>query len=242
MYQVVNFPYSIDLVPHLPHSCLFHWCIAKLSLLLLSLQSFDVIDELVCFSYELIHSLRLTIPVWIVDKLEEYVENSAFNFLTIAVRVQIVPELHQEFFFSSLTLLLFNLNCPFHHSALGFGVMRIKCSFWCLRALRIGRYKELFENFEDSQDLANLFNGEVTRSLIINDINYSFNISDKLVLDQLGWLFGHLKLWSPVFVFDFLLDYNGRVSIFSVFMLSIESISDMLAFRLALTSLSFTSF
>ena len=129
MYQVVNFPYSIDLVSYLLHCCLLLRCIAKLSLLLLSLKSFDVIDELVRFSYELIHSLRLTIPVWIIDKLEEYVENSAFNFLSVSVRIQIVPELHQELFFSTLTLFLLNFNCSFHHATLGFGVHRIKYSF-----------------------------------------------------------------------------------------------------------------
>ena len=43
----------------------------------------------------------------------------------------------------------------------------------------------MFENFEDSQDLANLLYGEVARSFIVDDVNYSFDISNKLVLGQL---------------------------------------------------------
>ena len=82
------------------------WLCLELALLL---QAFYVIKEGCCGFNELRHAFHLSIPIRVVDELKEDVENAPFNLLSITQWVQGVPELHEELFLSSLTLLFLYL-------------------------------------------------------------------------------------------------------------------------------------
>ena len=66
--------------------------------LVLSLEGFNVLEESCSCLDKLVQAFLVAVPVRIVCQLEEHVEDSSFDLLAISVRVQSVPQLHQELF------------------------------------------------------------------------------------------------------------------------------------------------
>lgn len=116
--EVVYSPHARDLFPHLDRAATSH----RVNLLQLraklvpSLQVFDFFSKFCRLVDHLIHALLRTVPVGVIHQLEEDVDDSTFDLVAISERVENVPELEKEFFFTRLSLLFCNLEgaltCP----------------------------------------------------------------------------------------------------------------------------------
>jgi len=157
--QFADKPHALDPVSHFDR-------LRHLHATLFLLHLFYVAHKLACFSDHFIHALLLPVPVGIVHQFEENVKNTALNLLPVTKRVQEVPKLHQEFFFTTGAFFFFQV---LHRHWLKLATRSLLCFLLLI--------EQLLEYSENDQDLSDLFDRVKSTAIVINILKYCLNVS-----------------------------------------------------------------